>query len=259
MRARLYAMPASHPSMAAALMLDRKGIAYETTWLLLPLTGPILRLRGFPRRTVPALRLGGRKIQGSRAISAALEELKTEPPLLPRDETLRCEVEAAERWGDEVLQPAARRIEVWELRRDRAMVATQLADARRIQGARVALNPRLAAATSGPTVWWYARLIGATNENVRRDLAALPKMLDRVDGWIAAGVLGGAEPNAADFQIAPSLSLLMTVEELRPSIGSRPAGRLARRLVPEYPGRSGGILPRQWLIEAGLDPAQGGS
>jgi glutathione S-transferase len=259
MKARLYAMPASHPSMAAALMLEHKGIAYKTTWLLLPLTGPLLRLQGFPRRTVPALRLDGRKIQGSRAISAVLEELKTEPPLFPRDEILRGEVEEAERWGDEVLQPAARRIEVWELRRDRAMIATQLADAKTIQGARVALNPRLAAATSGPTVRWYARLIGATDEAVRHDLAALAAMLDRVDEWIAAGVVGGAEPNAADFQIAPSLSLLMTVDELRPSIESRPAGRLARRLVPDYPGRSAGILPRQWLIEAGLEPAQGAS
>jgi glutathione S-transferase len=94
-------MPASHPSMAAALMLERKGIEYETTWLMLPLTGPALRLRGFPRRTVPALRLDGRKIQGSRAISDALEELKAEPPLFPRDETFRCEVEVAERWDSD--------------------------------------------------------------------------------------------------------------------------------------------------------------
>ncbi len=44
MTAKLYAMPASHPSMAAALMLERKGIEYETAWLLLPFTGPSLRL-----------------------------------------------------------------------------------------------------------------------------------------------------------------------------------------------------------------------
>jgi glutathione S-transferase len=201
---------------------------------------------------VPAVRLDGRRIQGSRQISAALEELRPEPPLFPGDPASRREVEEAERWGDEVLQPAARRIEVWELRRDRRMVETQLADARLIQGARVAINPRLAAATSGPTLWWYARLIGATDEAVRHDIARLPEMLDRVDAWIADGVLGGGEPNAADFQIAPSLSLLMTVDELRHAIESRPAGRLAHSLVPDYPGRSGGILPREWLAEAGL-------
>src|SRR5436190_2083049 len=123
MVAKLYAMPASHPSMAAALMLERKRIQYQVVWLILPFTGPALRLLGFPRRTVPALRLEGRRIQGSRQISAALEQASPEPPLFPRDAQRRREVEAAERWGDEVLQPAARRIEVWELRRDHRMVA----------------------------------------------------------------------------------------------------------------------------------------
>jgi glutathione S-transferase len=252
MGTQLYAMPASHPSIAAALMLERKGIDFETRWLLLPFTGPVLRMRRFQRRTVPALRIDGRRIQGSRKISAALEELKPEPPLFPRDPEPRREVEEAERWGDEVLQPAARRIEVWELRRDRRVVGTQLADARRIQGARLRINPRLAALTSSPTIAWYARLIGATDKAVKADLVALPAMLDRIDDWIAAKVLGGAQPNAADFQIAPSLSLLMTVDELRPAIEPRPAGRLVGRLVPEYPGRSGGVLPPEWLVEAGL-------
>jgi glutathione S-transferase len=250
--AKLYAMPASHPSMAAALMLERKGIDYRVVWLLLPFTGPILPLSGFSARTVPALRLDGQKIQGSRRISAAIEELVPEPPLFPSDPARRAEVEEAERWGDDVLQPASRRIEVWELRRDPRMVGTQLADSRRIQGARVWINPRLAARTSGPTIAWYARLIGADDETVRADLGALRTMLDRIDAWVAAGVLGGAEPNAADFQIAPSLSLLMTVAELRPVIEPRPAGQLALRLVPEYPGHSAGILPSEWLEDAGL-------
>jgi glutathione S-transferase len=113
---------------------------------------------------------------------------------------------------------------------------------------------RLAALTSGPTIWWYARLIGATDQAVQRALGELPAMLDRVDEWIADGVLGGREPNAADFQIAPSLSLLMTIAELRPGIESRPAGRFALSLVSEYPGRSAGVLPRGWLSEAGLAP-----
>jgi glutathione S-transferase len=134
------------------------------------------------------------------------------------------------------------------------MVGTQLADARRLQGARLALSPRLAASMSAPTLAWYARLIGANDTAVRADLLALPAMLDRIDGWIGAGVLGGPEPTAADFQIAPSLSLLMTVAELRPALSNRPAGRLALALVPEYPGRSAGVLPRQWLVEAGLLP-----
>ena len=35
----------------------------------------------------------------------------------------------------------------------------------------------------------------------RADIAALPGQLDRVDGWIADGLIGGDEPNAADLQI----------------------------------------------------------
>jgi hypothetical protein len=47
----------------------------------------------------------------------------------------------------------------------------------------------------------------------------------------------------------------MTVEELRAAIEGRPAGRLALQLVPEYPGRSAGVLPPEWLAEAGLHPS----
>jgi glutathione S-transferase len=245
-------MPASHPSMAVALMLEHKAIEYRTVWLVLPFTGPILRGLRFPRTTVPALRLDGRRIQGSREISAALEELQPDPRLFPSDPGRRRDVEEAERWGDDVLQPAARRIEVWELRRDRRMIASQLADSRRIQGARLPITPRVAALTGGATVRWYARSIGAGNDAVRADLAALSTMLDRIDSWIGDGVLGGDPPNAADFQIAPSLSLLMTTRELRPVVERRPAGRLALRLVPDYPGSSSGVLPPEWLSDAGL-------
>jgi glutathione S-transferase len=249
---KLYGTPPSPPSHSARLMLEHKGLDHKMVWLLPGLWPALLRTRGFRGGTVPAMKIDGRRLQSSRAISRALEELQPEPPLFPADPTRRLEVEEAERWGDEVLQPAARRIEVWELRRDPAMVAAQLADSRRIQGARVPINPRLAAMTGRPTIAWYARLIGADDETVRTDLRALPAMLDRIDTWIAAGVLDGVEPNAADFQLAPSLSLLMTVAELRSAIEPRPAGQLALRLVPEYPGHSAGVLPPGWLEEVGM-------
>ena len=43
---------------------------------------------------------------------------------------------------------------------------------------------------------------------MRADLAALPGLLDQVDAYIADGVLGGDQPNAADLQIAPTIRLL---------------------------------------------------
>jgi glutathione S-transferase len=72
-------------------------------------------------------------------------------------------------------------------------------------------------------------------------------MLQRIDDWIAAGVLGGDQPNAADFQIAPSLGLALTLEDLRPAIENRPAGQLAKRIVPGYPGHTPPSLPAAWL------------
>ena len=243
----LYVVPGSHPCIAVTLMLDRKGIAFRQRWLVHPITGPALRARGFAGRTVPALRIDARRIQTSRAISRGLDELMPEPPLFPLSPQRRTAVETAERWGDEVLQGAARRIEVWEMRRNHSMVETQLADARRIQGARIPIPPALAAATSGPTLAWYARRIGATDEAVRRDLQELPAMLDHIDDLIAEDVLGAEDPNAADYQIAPSIRLLMTMDDLLPAIEQRPAAQLAGHLVPEYPGRSARLLPAEWL------------
>jgi hypothetical protein len=41
--------------------------------------------------------------------------------------------------------------------------------------------------------------------------------------------------------------LLMTLDDVRPAIESRPAGELAMRMVPEFPGRVGPTLPAAWL------------
>jgi glutathione S-transferase len=95
-----------------------------------------------------------------------------------------------------------------------------------------------------------ARLNRSTDENVRADLSSLRSDLDRIDGWIRDGVLSGPEPNAADFQIAPSIRLLMSFDDLRPFIEGRPCGELAKRLVPDFPGRTPPVFPEEWL--AGL-------
>jgi glutathione S-transferase len=82
---------------------------------------------------------------------------------------------------------------------------------------------------------------------VRADLGALGDDLDRIDGWIAAGVIGGPEPNAADFQLAPSIRLLMSFDDLRPFIEARPCGEMAKRIVTDFPGRTPPIFPAEWL------------
>ena len=83
-------------------------------------------------------------------------------------------------------------------------------------------------------------------------------MIARVDDYIAAGTLGGATLNAGDYQVATSLRLMMTLDDLRPAISARPAGELALRAVPEYPGRVPASLPDAWLApvrEAAPSPA----
>jgi glutathione S-transferase len=79
-------------------------------------------------------------------------------------------------------------------------------------------------------------------------LAALPGHVDRVDAWIEDGVLGGEVPNAADLQIASSLRLILTIEDLVRFVDGRPAGELARRVFPTWPGHMpAGAIPADRL------------
>jgi glutathione S-transferase len=91
------------------------------------------------------------------------------------------------------------------------------------------------------------RLNHATDEAIRRDLANLPGLLDHVDGLIRAGVIGGPELNAADFQIGTSSALLATMEDLTPLLQGRPLLGHARRVAPGYPGHLPNVLPAAWL------------
>src|SRR5215204_6142660 len=100
----LYGTPPSPPSHSARLMLEHKGIDHKVVWLLPGMWPALLRTHGFRGGTVPAIKIDGRRIQGSRAISRALEEVQPEPPLFPSDPERRLQVEEAERWGDETLQ-----------------------------------------------------------------------------------------------------------------------------------------------------------
>ncbi|HEX5984804.1 MAG TPA: glutathione S-transferase N-terminal domain-containing protein [Solirubrobacterales bacterium] len=241
MKARLYVIPASHPSIAAQLMLEHKGIDYKRTDLLPVISKGVLRAAGFPGITVPALKVDGDKVQGSRQIARELERLRPEPPLFPADAEKRAAVEEAERFGDEELQHPVRQILWWGIKKDRQPLRSYS------EGARLGAPLGLLMKTAAPIVALSARFNEASDENARRAVAALPAMLDRIDAWIESGVLNGEQPNAADFQIAPSLGLAMTLDDLRPAIENRPAAALAKRFVPNYPGRMPPVLPAEWL------------
>jgi glutathione S-transferase len=238
---RLYVIPASHPSIAAELMLQHKGIDYKRTDLLPVISKGVLRAVGFSGITVPALKIDGHKVQGSREITRELDRLRPEPPLFPADPERRAAVEEAERFGDEELQHPVRQILWWGIKRDKEPLRSYS------EGARIGMPIGLAMKTATPIVALSARFNEASDENARKALNQLPSLLDRVDSYVESGVLGGDQLNAADFQIAPSIGLAMTLDDLRPAIENRPAGALARRVVPSYPGRMPAVLPAEWL------------
>ena len=138
------------------------------------------------------------------------------------------------------LQPVARRI-LWNaLRRDRAPLVSYS------EGARLGVPIGLAVKTGQPRGSVGAPQRGDRRERPRRPRRA-PGILQRIDDWIAEGVLGGEQLNAADLQIATSVRLLMTLQDLRDTIAARPAGELAMRVAPDYAGDAPPILPPAWL------------
>lgn len=237
MTATLYGIPGSHPVYATSLMLERKGIAYRRIDLPQWFHRPLLRALRFPGTTVPALVLDGRRLQTTKVIARALDRVRPEPRLVPDDPRV-AEIEA---WCDGDFQQLGRRVTYWALVRRGAAIDSYL------EGSRLIL-PRFMVKPLAPAVIrLLARDHQSRDEAVRRDLEALPGLLDRIDGWIAEGVLGGSEPNVADYQVATSLALLRSHDDLRPIIDARPAGGLAQRIAPDYPGRMPPAFPPAWL------------
>jgi glutathione S-transferase len=240
-KATLYVFPGSHAAMIGRLLLEQKGIAYKRVDLLPVIAKLATRALGFPNPTVPALKIDGRRIQGTREISRELERIKPEPALFPADPAARAAVEEAERFGDEELQPPFRQIPYWAYLKDLSPLRSYA------EGAKIGVPIGLAMKTARPIIKLASRFNDASDENVRRDLAALPALLQKVDDLIAAGVLDGEQLNAADLQIGATVRLAMTFDDLRPAIENRPAGKLAMRVVPDYPGKTPPVFPPAWL------------
>jgi glutathione S-transferase len=245
MKLTLYRVPGSHPSDAVEAALKIKGLEYKRVDLLPVIHKGVMRAARFGGVTVPGLVIDGQRMLGSRAIMRRLDELKPDPPLLPADADLRARVLDAETWGDDILQPLARRITWAALKRDSGAMLSYVGDSR-LHVPKPMLSP-----ATGPTAWAAGKVNKADDDNVRADLQALPGHLDRIDAWIAEGVLGGESPNAADLQIVASLRLLTTVGDVRPLIEGRPAGALVTRYFPAAPGYvAAGALPSDWVPAA---------
>lgn len=251
MPAKLYSLAVSHPALAARGMLDHKGIEYRVVDLV-PGLQPVLRAMGFPGYTVPALVLeDGRKVQGTLTISRVLDELRPDPPLFPRDPDARRRVEEAERWGEQVLQDVPRRIFRWAAAREYAVRRWLAVDVGRVPGGELLARPSLQAKA-------FARASGADDATVRADVAAVPEHLAEVERLRAEGVIGGAERNAADFQIASSMRSIARIGDVGPYVEGHPAMEWAATVLPPLPGPTPRALPREWLapLEAIAAPAR---
>jgi glutathione S-transferase len=239
MVAKLHVTAASHPCACAERALAVKGVAYRRVELPGLLHRPVQRLR-YGRPTVPALTLADReKVIGSVAILRRLEELVPEPPLYPGDPDARARVEAAEDWGEQVLQGAVRRIVVALFRRyPRALLSYPSTFP----------IPRWLIRASAPAgMRVYGKLVGARDEAARSDLCALPGYLDQVDGLIAERTIGSDAPNAADLQIGSSVRQLGAIADLEPLLAGRPAVALRRHFPPMVGHFPAGTVPSNWL------------
>lgn len=223
----LYTMGLSHPARAVALMLDLKGLEYKQVNIPTGMQPVVVRAAGFRGLTVPAIKINGRRVQGSLQISRALDEVRPEPALFPADPERRRAVEEAETWGESVYQAIPRRIFRWAI--------TQDADLRRWLAADAGIPaPGIAAQLSRLVTPWFARQAGADEARIRADVDELPAHLDRVDALIADGTLGGESLNAADFQIATTTRTLLNLPPLRALVAGRPAEGHAMRIAPDF-------------------------
>jgi glutathione S-transferase len=216
----LYTIPGSHACRSAMLMLKHKGIPWRVREMPPGIQTTTMRARGFPGRTVPAIKLNGTRVQTNRRIARFLDELQPDPPLVPAEQANQ--IEGAERFNDAILQTLTRRLLLAAGRRDPSC------------GDDGRLGPILA--YSG----WRRRLVammasryfGVDDEIERLDLIALPEVLDHVDSLVEAGTLNRRELTAADFEIAPSLALGSYRPDVREEFTSRPSWDLVERLLP---------------------------
>jgi glutathione S-transferase len=246
---KLYVIPGSHACRAAMLMLEHKGLEYRTVEFI-TLTHPVMsRLHGFDAGgqtrvagrkrtfgirlgdtlgTVPGLAADGDRVSTNHGIARYLDERHPSPPLFPADPAQRAAVEEVEAWANRDLQMAARRIVGVAAARDPDGFARSVGDGRMghllygSERVRRFVIPRI-----------LTRIFAVGPRDDDELLAELREMLNRIDGWIAEGVIGGEELNAADLMVAPCLALILYREDVRPLFEGRPALELVDRVLPE--------------------------
>jgi glutathione S-transferase len=238
----VHLLPPSHPCATVEAALKLKGLAYERVELQAGKHPQEMeRLYGDGRRTVPGAMFDDEPVHGSVAILERLEQLEPEPALYPS--ALGDAVAEAERWGDEELQDLGRRLP-WGALHFRPESMGTFAGAGALDPAGTDFAMRYVRGS-----WKYHNI---TAVRLAEDLAGLPAKLDRIDGYVADGILAGEHANAADLQIGATLAVLLTVGDVRPLIEGRPAEQVARRWFEDRPGLvPAGAFPAGWVPSGG--------
>ena len=242
----LYVIPGSHACRSAIMMLERKRVPFEVHELTTLLHPVLARMHGFDaggqRRvagssrtpalrlgdalaTVPGLADGDTRVSTNYRIARYLDARHPDVPLVPRER--RAEVEAIEAWANHLLQMEARRVLTGAAITDAATFSMAAANGR--MGPLLYRHPTARRAVMPLLRWFFA---AETSEDQAR-IARLPELLDKIDAWIADGVIGTAEPNVADFMIAPSLALMLYRQDIRPLFRGRACLAMVDRLLPE--------------------------
>lgn len=238
----LHVLAPSHPCHAVEAALAFKGLEYERVELPIGRQQePMAELYGAERTTVPGMIIDGEPVHGSNPIMERLEQLAPDPSLYPHEIAER--VAEAARWGDGRLQDLGRHLPWGALYFRPEAMGTMAPGGAPLDPAGTDFAMRFVRAT-----WKYHGLSAVV---LADDLQVLPSLLDHIDGLIADGVLGGEEPNAADFQIGATLNVLRMVGDVRPLIDARPAAQLASRFFEERPGLvPAGAFPAGWVPAA---------
>jgi len=205
-------------------MLEHKGIDFRR--VNFP-PGPhrvLVRVMGFKGDRVPAVKFDdGRRAQGTRELPRVLDELVPEPRLVPDDPRAL----EAERWADDVLQQWARRMVASAGARDPDALAGRGADGR--LGVLLTRHERPRRTVARAVLMAFR----VTKEQLRDDRERTGEILDKVDGWVAEGVLNGDELRSPDLAIASSLALVEYIVALQPELRRRPLMKLIERVFSD--------------------------
>ena len=209
--------PGSHPSRTARRMLELKGIDYKRRDLIPVVSKGALRAVGFPGNTVPALKIDGEKVQGSREIARELDRLRPtrrcSRPIPPRAPGRGGRGARATRTsrpppGGSSGTPAGATARRWR--------ATPRAPARRPDRLRGEDRRRRSSRSRHASTRRPTSTSGRTSPPCRG-------CSQRVDDWIAAGVLGGDEPTPPTTRSRPRPPDDDPRRPSRPSRRARPA------------------------------------